>query len=200
MSESLEARIQADFSGTVVLEHGPLTMGFCYLKHLAARYPLQAIQKSATMWVRYVQYRAMQLLGREKLEDVFSIYEGMPTSLIDKAVDSLTLNPDFLAVVEDYKEEHELEYCFLDICTRDASRLVFGFLNKHQKEFVEAGIYVSAVYSNTLEEKDGVLTGEAYIPIRLETKAQYLEPDLPYFTDSEEDLILAEELSDIRLI
>ena len=49
MGEDLEGRIQADFSGTVVLEQGPLTMGFCYLKHLAARYPLQALKKGATM-------------------------------------------------------------------------------------------------------------------------------------------------------
>lgn len=184
--ETLEARLQADFSKGLIAEQGPLAMGLCYLRHLARRNPLSAAAKAISMACRYAQHLFRVRFWKEDLHDVFSIYEGMPARLIGEAAASLTLNPRFIEKAYAHREEHNLDYCTVDICTRDASCLVEAFIKSHNGMLENAGIRIGRVTANTLEERGGVFTGDAKTPVMLMTKPLYLDLRIPYLTGKDE--------------
>lgn len=198
--KTLEARLQADFSSGLVAEQGPLAMGLCYIKHLALKSPLSAAAKCLVMSYRYAQYLVRARRGKEDLHDVFSIYKGMPVSLLEKAANSLNLNPAFVEKADGYREEHNLDYCVVDICTRDASCLVEQLIESRQDELEKAGIRIGTVRANHLEEQNGVFTGNAKTPITLSTKPFYLDLDVPYLTGKDEYRIYKGLLQNIVLV
>lgn len=184
--ETLEARLQADFSKGLIAEQGPLAMGLCYLRHLACKNPLNAAAKALAMACRYAQYVFRARTGKEDLHDVFSLYAGMPVGLLEETANSLTLNPSFIEKATSHREERNLGYCTVDICTRDASCLVEAFIKTHRDELEKAGIRIGRVKGNTLEERGGVFTGDAKTPVMLMTKPLYLDLRAPYLTGKDE--------------
>ena len=200
MTTGLGGRVQADFSGTFVKENGPLVMGLSYLKHLAFSHPFKAIERAASMSFRYAQYLYRLRFAEENLEDVFSLFEGMPASLVEEVADTITLNPAFIQAVDKYREEQGLDYCLLDILTRDASCLVERFIESHADDIEAAGIRIGTVKANHLEEREGVLTGECVVQVTLQNKLDYINPELPYFVSDQEYGLYHELLPDIRRI
>ena len=186
MEGTLEGRIQADFSGVLASEQGPFSMGFAYVSHLLRKNPLAALFKAGEMAKSYAAYLSWKGKGDERLEEVFSVYAGMPEELISKAASAMTLNPQFIRELDEYRAERGLERCVVDICTRDAIPLVEAFAEQHQKELEEAGISIGIITGNTLEVRDGRLTGLSDVPITLSSKPLFLDTGLPYFTTGEE--------------
>lgn len=198
--EMLEERLQADFSKGIIAEEGPLAMGLCYLRHLACKNPPSAAAKALVMACRYAQHLFRVRFGREELHDVFSIYAGMPAELIVEVAASLSLNPAFIEKARSYRKEHNLSYCTVDICTRDVSCLVDAFIETHRTELEEYGIRIGRVRGNTLEERGGVFTGGAKIPVMLMTKPLYLDLRIPYLTGKDEHRLYKGFMPNIVLV
>lgn len=186
MEGTLEGRLQADFSGVLASGQGPLSMGFAYLCHLFREDPLAALLKAGEMAKSFAAYLMRKNGGDERLDEVFSVYAGMPERLISQAASAMTLNPRFVQAVEAYRAERGLERCIVDICTRDAASLVEAFADQHRGELEAAGISIGAITGNTPEVRDGVLTGSADVPITLNSKPLFLDSGLPYLTTGEE--------------
>ncbi len=186
MEGTLEGRLQADFSGVLASEQGPFAMGVAYVSHLLTKNPLAALLKAGEMAKSYAAYLVRKKEGNERLEEVFSVYAGMPEWLIGNAASSMTLNPRFVDALRAYRAERGLERCIVDICTRDAIPLVEAFAEQHQKELEEAGISIGTITGNTLEVRYGALTGSSDVPITLVSKPLFLDTGLPYFTTGEE--------------
>lgn len=197
---TLEQRLQADFSKAFIAEQAPLAMGFCYIKHLALKNPLRAAAKTLVMSYRYVQYLFRSRNGKEDLHDVFSVYKGMPVNLLEKATNNLNLSPSFIEKADAHREEHNLNYCVVDIYTRDASCLVEAFIEAHKEELEKAGIRIGTVKGNHLKEREGRFTGNAETPILLRTKPFYLNPEIPYLTGKDEYEIYEGFLQNLVLV
>ena len=197
---TLETRLQADFSNAFIAEEGPLAMGFCYLNHIVRKNPFRAAAKAVLMAYRYAQYLFGLRRGEEDLHNVFSIYEGMPVNLLEEAANSLTINPAFVKEVDAHREEHNLEYCVVDLYTRDASCLVDAFVESHKEELEDTGIRIGEVKANHLVEKNGVFTGDSVILVTLKNKLDYINPELPYFVSDQEYKLYHEFLPNIQKI
>lgn len=198
--KTLEQRLQADFSEGLVLGQGPFAMGYCYIKHLAQGNPFSAARKAIVMAYHYAQYIFNSRFGKEDLSKVFSVYGGMPVSLLEEAASRLIINPAFIEKTDSYRKEHNLDYCVIDIYTRDASCLVETFINSHRDELKEAGIIIRSVKANILEKRDGRFTGNAKTPILLRTKPLYLNSQLPYLTGKDEYRTYKKFLPNIVLV
>ena len=198
--KTLEHRLQADFSNALVAEQGPLAMGVSYINHIARKNPFCAAARGLVMAYRYAQYLFKVRIGKEDLHDVFSIYKGMPVSLLEEAANSLTLNPSFIEKADAHREEHNLDYCVIDLCTRDAACLVESFIESYKDELEKAGITIGSVKANHLEERDGHFTGNAETSITLGTKPFYLNLDIPYLPGKDEYEIYKGFLPNIVLV